>query len=139
MSEAMKFKVMNAGFPLAPSTVPWAFIAPFENGAQRNHHQSLARLNERGGLSVCELLAVIENRKWERMDGEEAAKKLNKYLAAFHVNQFRSDLVSTRSALLIALAWFDAAKIEGNLKYEGRDVSAVAELKHALATLNGAP
>ena len=38
-----------------------------EEWAQRNHSQSLNRLAERGGLSMCEALAIIERRPYEYM------------------------------------------------------------------------
>lgn len=34
-----------------------------EEWAKRNHGQTLERLNERGGLSVEEIMAIIERRK----------------------------------------------------------------------------
>jgi hypothetical protein len=78
-----EFPIMNEGFPLAPSSVPWEFVAPFEAGAQRNHSQSLARLAERGGLSVYELLAIIENTRWKAVPPQEAVAKLKGYLSEF--------------------------------------------------------
>lgn len=38
-----------------------------EEWAQNNHGQSLKRLNERGGLSPCEAVAIIERRPYDRM------------------------------------------------------------------------
>lgn len=35
-----------------------------ERQAQINHGQSLARLNERGGISAAEAMAIIERRKF---------------------------------------------------------------------------
>jgi hypothetical protein len=57
--------------------VPWVVIAPHERQAQRNHGQSIQRLADRGGLSPCELLAVLEDRQlgWEGPN-DEAAKPL---------------------------------------------------------------
>jgi len=67
-------------FPIMSSAlmhkVPWDFIAPHERQAHRNHYQSLKRLAERGGLSVCEALAVVEGRQWHRMDQVDAASQL---------------------------------------------------------------
>jgi hypothetical protein len=54
-------------FPIMGKTltsVPWSLLAPHEAQAVRNHSQSLERLAQRGGLSACEALAVIEGRKW---------------------------------------------------------------------------
>lgn len=57
--------------------IPWRAIAPFEEQARRNHSQSLERLAERGGLSPCEAVAIMENREWHRMDAAAALKRLN--------------------------------------------------------------
>lgn len=46
------------------SEIPWAFIAPHEAQALRNHGQTLNRLAERGGLAACEAIDIIEGRKW---------------------------------------------------------------------------
>lgn len=46
------------------SNVPWAFIAPHEKQAERNHSQSLKRLAERGGLNAAEVLDVVEGRPY---------------------------------------------------------------------------
>jgi len=56
--------------------VPWALISPHERQAQMNHGQTLARLDERGGLSPCEAVAVLEDRRWRRMDPFEADARL---------------------------------------------------------------
>lgn len=48
------------------NTIPWIVIAPHEEQAISNHGQSLEHLNERGGLSWNEMLAVLENRKWDK-------------------------------------------------------------------------
>lgn len=44
-----------------------------EEWAQHNHSQSLKRLNERGGLSPCEAVAIIQRRDWHPMDLVAAA------------------------------------------------------------------
>lgn len=40
--------------------IPWSVIAPFEKQAQRQHSQTLERLAQRGGLSVCEVISILE-------------------------------------------------------------------------------
>lgn len=47
-----------------PEFVPWDFISDCEPMAQRNHSQSLERLNERGGLSPLEIFAVKMELCW---------------------------------------------------------------------------
>ncbi|RKZ94679.1 MAG: hypothetical protein DRQ40_05320 [Gammaproteobacteria bacterium] len=51
----------------APRSVPWAFLAPHEEQAQRNHSQSLARLASRGGLDAGEILAIVTGKKWSEI------------------------------------------------------------------------
>ena len=66
---------MRVGYVSSPYegvTFPMEFFAPHERQASRNHAQTLARLNERGGLSWGEALAVLEDRPWTAMDGSEA-------------------------------------------------------------------
>jgi len=40
--------------------------------AQSNHYQTVTRLAERGGLSWCELHAVLHSRPWQKMDENTA-------------------------------------------------------------------
>ena len=47
-----------------------------EEYAQINHGQTLARLNERGGLAPCEAVAIAEKRRWRKMPIEEAINAL---------------------------------------------------------------
>lgn len=57
---------------IVPEFVPWRFVAPHDDQARRNHSQSIARLSERGGLDVTELLAILEGRRHFR--GEDRAQ-----------------------------------------------------------------
>jgi hypothetical protein len=59
-----------------PQSIPWDLIAPHERQAELNHDQTLMELARRGGLSVTEALAVIEDRSWHRVDVAEAVEKL---------------------------------------------------------------
>jgi hypothetical protein len=45
-----------------PSEVPWDLVAPHEAQALRNHHQTLDKLADRGGLDPIELLDVLQDR-----------------------------------------------------------------------------
>lgn len=61
------------------SSIPcirWSVIAGHEQQAMKNHYQTLERLAERGGLSPCEAVAIIEDRKWHRMDKKAAEDRL---------------------------------------------------------------
>jgi hypothetical protein len=70
-----------------PSFVPWEFIRPHERRARANHGgQTLARLSERGGLSLKESLAVVTGRDWyavERLTREQAADEFLALLEAW--------------------------------------------------------
>ncbi len=55
--EPVKFPIMNATLL---GSVPWAFIAPHEDQALRNHGQSLKQLAERRGLTAAEALHVVQ-------------------------------------------------------------------------------
>jgi hypothetical protein len=46
--------------PDFPRSVPWSFVAPHAEQAERNHcGQTLERLAERGGLDPSEMVAVV--------------------------------------------------------------------------------
>lgn len=60
--------------------VPWSLIAPHEIQAQKNHHQTLERVAERGGLCPSEMVAVIEDRPWHPMDEVNAINRLAELL-----------------------------------------------------------
>lgn len=55
------------GIPYICVCIPWEMIQPHYAQAEKNHYQTLERLHERGGLSACEALAVLEDRGWSKM------------------------------------------------------------------------
>ena len=62
--------------------IPWTMLEPHNEQAKKNHAgQSLEVLYRRGGLSCCEAMAILEDRKWERMDANEAHDKLTQLVA----------------------------------------------------------
>jgi hypothetical protein len=70
-----------SGCIVAVVQIPWAVIEPHEVQAKSNHSQSLICLAERGGLSACEALAILEDRPWRRMPHGAANAKLAALLA----------------------------------------------------------
>ncbi len=61
--------------------IPWDIISPHEQQARRNHGgQSLATLKRRGGLGVCEAVAILEDRPWHKMDETEALERLGEII-----------------------------------------------------------
>jgi hypothetical protein len=61
------FKILGRPLPGGLRTIPWDLIAPHERQAKKNHSQSLERLNERGGLSIHELYAVLNDLPWRQV------------------------------------------------------------------------
>lgn len=61
-------------------SVPMELLRPHEQQAQRNHYQTLARLAERGGLSPCEAVAILEDRPWRRMSSQDAYVALARHV-----------------------------------------------------------
>jgi hypothetical protein len=49
-------------------SVPMEFLEPHRQQAERNHYQTLERLNERGGLTAREMLAVIYDVEFRRIN-----------------------------------------------------------------------
>lgn len=66
-----------------PTSIPWELLN--ERRADLNHGQTLQELARRGGLSVTEALAVIENRPWHRMEVAVAVQKLEHLVDRFHL------------------------------------------------------
>ncbi len=62
-------------------------IAVHEQQALRNHSETVARLAERGGLSACEAVAVLEDRPWHSMRRIEAHAQLLKMIANWQVQR----------------------------------------------------
>lgn len=73
-----RFKVLGTE---GKYTIPWVVIAPHEGQAVKNHSQSLQTLNRRGGLSWCEMCAVLQDRKWMRMDENLARKEVERIVS----------------------------------------------------------
>ena len=56
--------------------IPWSMIGPHEEQAMKNHDQTLLQLARRGGLSVSEAVAVLEDRPWCAMIEIQAIARL---------------------------------------------------------------
>jgi hypothetical protein len=57
-------------------SIRWSAIAGHERQAMNNHQQTLEQLASRGGLSVDEAVAIIEDRPWRSMRQQEAEDRL---------------------------------------------------------------
>ncbi len=72
-----------AGVPCMPVCIPWDMLAPHARQAKSNHGQTLERLAERGGLGPGEALAVLDDRRWDRIPVEKACHELCQRIAAW--------------------------------------------------------
>jgi len=72
---------------LSPKEIPYVLVEAHEAQAKANHWQTVKRLAERGGLSPCELIAVLEDREWYRMDHLQAINQVKAYIAAHPVEE----------------------------------------------------
>lgn len=77
-------ELQQAKVTFMPLCIPWSMLAPHEKQAQMNHSQTLARLAERGGLSPCEALAILDDRAWRRMPITKSCAELSDRILAYH-------------------------------------------------------
>jgi len=54
------------------ASIDWQLVQDHSRQANDNHGQSVERLAQRGGLSWSELYAVLHNRKWKKVDTNDA-------------------------------------------------------------------
>ena len=88
-----RFPVMGLGYGRpgeAKHTVPLALVAEHEAQAKSNHGQTVGRLKERGGLSWCELAAVLGDRKWFRMERDTAHEVAMRHVLLWKDRQRRA-------------------------------------------------
>jgi len=80
-------------FPIMEGpSIPWEMILPHERQAKKNHGgQTLERLAERGGLGCSEVVAVLYDRPWTRMDSAEAYNRLNAILQNWEYHPLRKE------------------------------------------------
>jgi hypothetical protein len=52
--------------------IDWQLVQEHAGQARTNHGQTLEELARRGGLSWCELYAVLHDRRWQKMDSNDA-------------------------------------------------------------------
>lgn len=63
-------------------SVPWALVEAHAKQCGYNHGQSVSTLASRGGLSLSELAAVLEDRPWHRMLKAAALDVVKQFLDA---------------------------------------------------------
>ncbi|MBP2232551.1 hypothetical protein J2847_005880 [Azospirillum agricola] len=105
MSADSMFPILYAGRRPAdvPKGIPWRIVSAHEKQAVANHSQTLERLAHRGGLCPTELVAVLEDRPWRRMDLEVAIKQIQNLCLAFEAG--RGDARHLEVLRMIALRY----------------------------------
>lgn len=66
----------KAGTTVLVLQVPWDMMIAHERQAQINHSQTIAGLHSRGGLEASEAVAVLLDRRWHKMEYEQANREL---------------------------------------------------------------
>ncbi len=73
----------SKGFDLRE--VPWGILEGHEGQALINHNQTLARLAERGGLSLVEMACILNNSTYDRkMSGVRAYEFILVHIKAWN-------------------------------------------------------
>ena len=81
-------ELRSAGITTLVLGLPWSMIAPHEMRARANHGgQTLRRLAERGGLGADEAVAILKDRRRERMGKAVAQRELVALLSAFQAQR----------------------------------------------------
>ncbi len=71
-----------------PEYIPYEILIPHEAQALKNHsNQTLERLAERGGLGWTEILAILEDRDFQKMDASQAREQVLRYVALWEDRQ----------------------------------------------------
>lgn len=71
-------KPIQDGVINCPISIDFKYLN--EQQAYENHSQTLNGLANRGGLSACEAVAIIEHRQWQQMKDQEAIDRLNEII-----------------------------------------------------------
>lgn len=86
-------EVRRAGVMLLVLGIPWSMIAPHEMQARTNHGgQTLRRLAERGGLGADEAIAVLNDRRFQRMTEAAAQTELAALLTAYQAQRMAAEI-----------------------------------------------
>ncbi len=93
MSERQTFPILGA----SGARIDLQLVIDHGRQAARNHNQSVSRLAERGGLSWCELHAVLHDKRYQKMDTNEAMLAC-RALEARYLQAVCADLPPTLSA-----------------------------------------
>jgi hypothetical protein len=95
---------MEKRFPIIDGpSIPWNMIAPHETQAFTNHRQSLERLATRGGLSMSEAVAVLEDCKWNERSQVDARFRLTQLVDHFEGGLLNQKIAGLESVIDMAI------------------------------------
>lgn len=100
-----------------------------EEQAQANHWQSLTRLRERGGLSLCEAAAIAERRRWREQKVSEAAEAIARVESSNRAHSPRT-LDLDASSRTFVKAHIEAEREQWSTPVHGREEYEVRSIKH---------
>ena len=87
-----RFPVLeDRGYGKRKLTVPLTLVIAHEKQAHTNHGQTVAGLKQRGGLSWCELAAVLNDRKWFRVEFDAAHEATMRRVLIWQDQQRKAD------------------------------------------------
>lgn len=105
--------------------IPWDVIANAEVQATRNHSQTLTQLAERGGLTPCEAMAVLEGKnyyeRWPNIYTKEQGQQADRELLGIVVEKSQADL---RERTIRECAEVCQRVVDSSFSEIGRDVAA---------------
>ena len=118
-----QFPILGSG----GAKIDWQLVADHGKQANKNHYQTVQRLADRGGLSWCELHAVLHNREWRKMDENQAILECRALEA-----RYLSNSSPVTKALREALEWIDYHKDDPDMSHVNFRVEAGSRAYDAL-------
>jgi hypothetical protein len=100
-----------------------------EEQAQANHWQSLTRLRERGGLSLCEAAAIAERRRWREQKVSEVAEAIARVESSSRAHSPRT-LDLDASSRTFVRAHVEAERAQWSALVKKRDEYEITSIKH---------
>lgn len=119
-------------FPILASkeSIPWEVIAPHEKQAMENHGQTIKRLAERGGLDWTEALAVLEDRRYTKMNADNAKR----IVLLIVTESIKTDANDKNPKYINPIPYADAAKeFEMRIKIKLDTVTGIDQAKGIVA------
>lgn len=88
--------------------------------AQENHRQTLERLNERRGVSWCEMAAILLDRPWHKMDEMEAMRDCILECERRNAPREAAEIAAARAKTLDEIEKWKASQSPATTPHEGK-------------------